>query len=174
MAPPAKKQRTALPALPTHKVSRSAFAATAAARTAAEATTQTAAPTVAHSALDGEDDYHPAQALPPTSNKTTRAITALAQMPSARAAEQRTTKALDLQRNSNRESYLAQCIGAVQTAPCKSCNKGQGPWKDCVVVPGFLNGSCANCHFGGEGTRCSLRPGKFISFSLSFLFSGYI
>jgi hypothetical protein len=122
---------------------------------------------------DDDDEYHPAQALPATSAKPSGAITALSKMPAARRADARTTKALDLQRSSNREAYLAQCVGAVQTAPCKSCLKGQGPWKGCVLVSGFLVGSCANCHYGGEGGRCSLRPRKFNHFRVSFFLLGY-
>jgi hypothetical protein len=94
-------------------------------------------------------------------------------MRAARHADPRTSKTLELQRSSNREAYLAQCVGAVQTAPCKSCLKGQGPWKGCVVVADFLKGSCANCHYNGEGQRCSFRPGKFIYFPLLFLISDF-
>jgi hypothetical protein len=41
-----------------------------------------------------------------------------------------------------------------------------------VVVAGFLKGSCANCHYNGDGRRCSFRPGKFIYFPLLFLIFG--
>ena len=132
-------------------------------------------PALAAAAADDDDDgdeYHPAQALPATSAKPSGAITALSKMPAARGADARTTKALDLQRSSNREAYLAQCVGAVQTVPCKSCLKDQGPWKGCVLVSGFLVGSCANCHYGGEGGRCSFRPCKFNHFPLPFLLFG--
>ena len=81
-------------------------------------------------------------------------------MRAARHAEPRTSKTLELQRSSNREAYLAQCVGAVQTASCKSCSKGHGPWKGCVVIAGYLKESYANCHYNGEGQRCSFRPGK--------------
>lgn len=36
-----------------------------------------------------------------------------------------------------------------------------GPWEECVVAVGFSGGACANCHYGGNSTRCSFR-GKFI------------
>jgi hypothetical protein len=69
---------------------------------------------------------------------------------------------------------VAQVVGAVQIKSCKSCRMKQGPWKDCVVVDGFLVGACANCHYGGKGVRCSLRPHrpcKFIHFwASSFIF----
>jgi hypothetical protein len=165
MAPPPTKKQKRIP-LPTTRTTRAgaprAAAAAAAAATEAPTTTQPAAPLELTVSPSDSDDYHPAQALPPTSNKTTGAITAFSQMRAARRADARTSKALELQRSSNREAYLAQCVGAVQTAPCKPCLKGQGPWKGCVVVTGFLKGSCANCHYNGEGRRCSFRPGKFI------------
>jgi hypothetical protein len=98
-----------------------------------------------------------------------RAFTALSLLRSACAAEARSSKTLDLLRHSNREAYLTQCVGAVSPTPCKSCSKGLGPWKQCCVAAGFLRGSCANCHYGGEGKRCSLRPGKLIQFPSTFL-----
>jgi Protein of unknown function (DUF3716) len=173
---PLKRKRTALPALPTDRVSRSARAAAAADPTT-YTTTQPAAPPAPPVSASDSDEYHPAEALPPTSKKTTGAITAFSQMRAARRADARTSKTLDLQRSSNREAYLAQCVGAVKTAPCKSCLKGQGPWQGCVVVAGFLKESCANCHYNGEGKRCSFRPGKFHPFFLIIfvfrMFFGY-
>jgi hypothetical protein len=168
-----KRKRNPLPAPPTNRVSRSAAAAAAAADPAADPTvpptTNTlwrAAPAAAaeeeeeEEEVEEEEEYHPAEALPPTSKKASRAITAFSQMHAVRRADARTSKTLELQRSSNREAYLAQCVGAVQTASCKSCSKGHGPWKGCVVVAGYLKESCANCHYNGEGQRCSFRPGK--------------
>jgi hypothetical protein len=126
--------------------------------------TATARPTAEEPDSSGEN-YHPAQALPTSSKKPSRAFTALSLLPSARAAEARSNKTLDLLRPSNREAYLAQCVGAVSATPCKSCSKGLGPWKQCCVVVDFLRGSCANCHYGGEGKRCSLRPRKLFHIS---------
>jgi hypothetical protein len=180
--PPAKKQKRAPVSSPsTTRETRAGRAA--AARPAAPAapagppTAPAASPTapatrpaaryVEEPDSDAEE-YHPAQALPP-STKPSRAFTALSLLPSARAAEARSNKTLDLLRPSNREAYLTQCVGAVSAAPCKSCSKGLGPWKQCCVAAGFLRGSCANCHYGGEGKRCSLRPGKLIQFPSTFL-----
>ena len=42
------------------------------------------------------------------------------------------------------------------------CERGDGPWDQCIIVPGFFGGSCANCHYGGEGTHCSFHAGKYI------------
>jgi hypothetical protein len=115
--------------------------------------------------------YHPAQALPPAS-KATRAFAGLSALPVLRSASLRASRpgALDLLRSSNREAYLAQCVGVASATPCKSCKKGTGPWVGCVAVAGFLRGSCANCHFGGLGSRCSLRSGK--SVYISFIIVG--
>ena len=151
-------------ALPTNTVSRSAAAAAAAtANPAALPTTNTpqrAARAAAAEEEEEEEEYHPAEALPPTSKKASGAITAFSQMRAARHADPRTSKTLELQRSSNREAYLAQCVGAVQTASCKSYSKGHGPWKGCVVVASYLKESYANCYYNGEGQRCSFRPGK--------------
>ena len=84
---PFKRKRAALPPLPTDRVSRSAAAAAA--------------------DDDDEEERHPAKALPPSSAKPSGAITALSQMPAARCANACTAKALDLQRSSNREAFLA-------------------------------------------------------------------
>jgi hypothetical protein len=92
--PSFKRKRTALPALPTDRVSRSVAAAT----------TSTTTQPAAHAAVAAEDDeeeHHLAEALPPTSTKPSGAIKALSQMPAARHADACTTKTLDLQRSSN-------------------------------------------------------------------------
>ncbi|KAK6592200.1 hypothetical protein H4I96_12060 [Botrytis cinerea] len=67
------------------------------------------------------------------------------------------------QNNTSVEAHLVQERGEVFTSRCNSCgNKGRpaGPWKECVALEGFLQGSCANCHVNNLGKRCSLRPQK--------------
>ena len=133
---PAEKKRKRTP-LPFTRPTRSSATAVAAAAAAAQAEEETEAeasssrPTTtpsAPAAEDSDDDaYHPAQALPPVSKKATAAFNSLAALPSARSAVGRTNKTLDLARPSNREAYLAQCVGVVSAAPCKSCRKGVGP-----------------------------------------------
>src|SRR5271157_5516919 len=173
--PPAKKQkRTALPsarktcafvaaaasasASVSASTSASASAAAAASATPAASSTTPATETAAPSADqqdNEEEDYHPAQSLPPSS-KPSSAFKALALLPLVCAAEARTSKTLDLLCTSNREAYLAQCISAVSAALCKSCSKGLSPWMQCCVVEGFLHSSCANCYYSGKGKCCSL------------------
>jgi hypothetical protein len=57
----------------------------------------------------------------------------------------------------NREAVLAQGRGLVAEAACKHCAGGHGPFNECVVLPGRLGGSCANCHYNSSGARCSFR-----------------
>jgi hypothetical protein len=69
---PFKRKRTALPSLPTDRVSRSAAAAASLARPAAPAATAAA------NDNDNDDkEQHLAEALPPSSAKPSGAITAL-------------------------------------------------------------------------------------------------
>jgi Protein of unknown function (DUF3716) len=132
---------------------------------------------------DNDDDvgdvanYHPAAALPPTDLKQSAAFTGLAAQPALRRPETRAAQgALNLDRMGNREAFLVQASGNAVPSACGLCAKRKGPWTECVVATGYLGGSCANCHYGAGGSKCSLRlPGKsklFIScVSFSNLFS---
>jgi hypothetical protein len=60
-------------------------------------------------------------------------------------------------RNLNLEADLCQKSGTVREPGCTRCNKGAGPWTECVTVDGFLQESCANCHYSGAGPDCSFR-----------------
>ncbi|KAH8585551.1 hypothetical protein B0O99DRAFT_148260 [Bisporella sp. PMI_857] len=55
----------------------------------------------------------------------------------------------------NVEAAMAFCVGEVQDPPCKHCAKKHGGFTKCVSVPGFLQGSCASCHYNRETKRCS-------------------
>jgi hypothetical protein len=83
---------------------------------------------------------------------------------------------LTLTRMGNREALLAQSVGALSPSACGLCTKRKGPWTECVVAAGYLNDSCANCHYGAGGAKCSLRSsGKlklllYIFYSRIFLF----
>lgn len=61
-------------------------------------------------------------------------------------------------RSENVEALLAQATGAqvVPDQACNHCQRGQGLFTSCVVVPGRLL-ECANCHWAGQGHRCSFR-----------------
>ena len=56
------------------------------------------------------------------------------------------------------EAFLAQIVGTEHAAdPCTHCASGSGVFAQCVTVEGLFSGSCANCHYGSEGARCSFR-----------------
>src|SRR5205814_1537750 len=136
-----------------------ASAAALAAAPAAAGANATAAASISAPPAAGS---HPTQALPPLPGNPTAAFTALAALPPLRAANLRRPRVLDLRRPSNREAYLGQCVGVASAAPCSHCARGYGPWDTCIVVTGQLLGSCANCHYGNEGKRCSLRRSKLL------------
>ena len=68
----------------------------------------------------------------------------------------------NLERMQNLEAAVGFAAGQLVEPPCTDCVAGYGQFAGCVRVEGFLHGSCTNYHYGGEGTRCSLR-GKFSS-----------
>jgi hypothetical protein len=57
------------------------------------------------------------------------------------------------------EAHLVQERGEISRSPCDACASktcSTGTWKECVVLDGFSEGSCANCHLEGRGAYCSL------------------
>jgi hypothetical protein len=60
----------------------------------------------------------------------------------------------------NCEAVLAYTRGQIMDGvhACHSCKRGRGPFTKCVIMNGYLSGSCSNCHYNNEGTRCSFRP----------------
>ena len=71
---------------------------------------------------------------------------------------------LNLGRRSNVEALVIHMVGDEAAKPCFHCNKGDGPWKYCIVKKGELNGACTNCWFNASGVRCTFH-GK-LSFPL--------
>jgi hypothetical protein len=59
----------------------------------------------------------------------------------------------------NCEAALAYSRGQVLDGAqaCRDCKRGRGPFTKCIVLSGFLKGSCSNCHYNAEGARCNLR-----------------
>jgi hypothetical protein len=60
----------------------------------------------------------------------------------------------------NIEAHLVQERGEISSSRCNLCADraySLRTWKECVVLDGFSQGSCANCHYGGKGANCSLR-----------------
>ena len=60
-------------------------------------------------------------------------------------------------------SALVQVVGFEAKTECTCCQRGQGPWPGCKVLPGFLNGACANCQNNGNRRRCSLCESTLIN-----------
>ncbi|OBT60181.1 hypothetical protein VE03_10424 [Pseudogymnoascus sp. 23342-1-I1] len=92
--------------------------------------------------------------------RRSRALTSLLALPDARHLEFRSLDPNDLPnlaRVQNLEAAIAYTVGEVAQPPCTMCVRGHGHFSECVLAAGFLSGSCANCHFGGEGRRCSFR-----------------
>ncbi|KAI1403046.1 hypothetical protein F4819DRAFT_252487 [Hypoxylon fuscum] len=60
----------------------------------------------------------------------------------------------------NHEAAYAQMCGIVlpPEQSCIDCQAKKGKFQHCVVVPGYLNGACANCHYNSAGRKCSHRP----------------
>lgn len=63
-------------------------------------------------------------------------------------------------RRQNREAGLAQTRGNITSEACDHCERGAGPFNQCVTVPDLLNGGCSNCHYMDRAYRCSLTPGN--------------
>ncbi|ELR05463.1 hypothetical protein GMDG_01758 [Pseudogymnoascus destructans 20631-21] len=88
-----------------------------------------------------------------------RALAAVLTLPDARHLEFR---ALDssgppnLVRMQNLEAAIGFTVGELVQPPCTDYVAGYGQFAGCVRVEGLLHESCTNCHFGGEGARCSL------------------
>lgn len=71
---------------------------------------------------------------------------------------------LNMSRRSNVEAFLGQLTGVSVVRPCKNCNKGHGPWNECIIYDGQMCGSCTNCWFNASGSRCTFH-GKLIIIS---------
>lgn len=75
---------------------------------------------------------------------------------------------------SNIEEARMQIAGTLAPIPCENCSRGNGKWVQCVVVTGYRGVTCcANCRWGGQGSRCQwheaqLQPPRV------FFFTGHI
>jgi hypothetical protein len=121
---------------------------------AAAATAAAAAATAANFAIGLPP---PPPALPALPARPTRTMASLALLAVRRVPVLRPGRTTNPARPANLEAELGQFTGQVHAAGCTHCAGGSGVWTVCVVVAGFFGGSCANCHYGSEGARCSLR-----------------
>jgi hypothetical protein len=97
------------------------------------------------------------QALLQANSKPTKAI---AKMELLRGVELRPGRNhINLFQPPNCEAALAYSRGQVMDGvqACRDCKRGRGPFTKCVILKGYLKGSCSNCHYSAEGARCSLR-----------------
>jgi hypothetical protein len=124
---------------------------------AAAATAATAAAIAANFAAGLPAAAAAAPALPPLPANPTRAMVALSLLAARRVPVLRPGRTTNPRRPANLEAELGQFTGQVHASGCTHCAGGAGVWTVCVVVAGFFGGSCANCHYGSEGARCSLR-----------------
>ena len=90
---------------------------------------------------------------------TTIVMEELHARPALRQPQQRTAdRIINLARTSNMEALLGQMVGA-EGGGCTHCTRARpaGPWDLFVTVDGVSGGSCVNCHYNNEGSRCSVR-----------------
>lgn len=59
-------------------------------------------------------------------------------------------------------SALVQVVGFEAKTACTCCQRGLGPWPGCKVLPGLLDGVCANCQ-NRNRQKCSLRESNPIN-----------
>ncbi|KAH0607935.1 uncharacterized protein H6S33_001987 [Morchella sextelata] len=77
--------------------------------------------------------------------------------PRLRPVTMRVQKAINVTRPVNLEAVLAQSRGVRAERECGPCSRGNGPFTECVVVPGMLRDSCSNCHYNHTSQRCTFR-----------------
>ncbi|KAI9654007.1 MAG: hypothetical protein M1829_001102 [Trizodia sp. TS-e1964] len=109
------------------------------------------------SSSDTEDEViQPFPAMPSRPTMAMRVLTAWTRL---RNPEQRSAEGLNLGPNANLEAVLLQIVGIKNEPGCRHCRRGNGKFVLCCSVPSVVEGSCGNCHWGNEGSCCSLRPG---------------
>jgi hypothetical protein len=87
---------------------------------------------------------------------------AMAKMELLRGVEFRPGRNIKLFDARNCEAALAYSRGQLieDYSACRSCRRGNGPFRKCIMMKGYMSGSCSNCHCNGGGKRCSFRNGK--------------
>ncbi len=115
-----------------------------------------------------------APATYPPLPKMTATSSAIAAMPVLRAVALRTGRSVNPNRPVNGEAIYAYMAGTIQTPACGHCVKNSGPFPLCVAVAGLLNGSCSNCHYNSEGSRCSFSGKSTFPSIFCFAVDGYL
>ncbi|RGP63088.1 hypothetical protein FLONG3_10029 [Fusarium longipes] len=86
--------------------------------------------------------------------------------------QRRPETALNMERRSNVEAFLAHLTGVPVERSCKNCAKGHGPWHECIIYDGQMCGSCTNCWFNASGSRCTFHEFYLRSGSYSYAVCG--
>ena len=81
----------------------------------------------------------------------------------------RTGRQFNALRSQNIEAWVCQEHGRLSGAECDHCKNSYGPFTCCVVFPGYIHESCANCHYGSTSSRCSIRKDISIRNSFDFI-----
>ncbi|KAI1768784.1 hypothetical protein GGR53DRAFT_353264 [Hypoxylon sp. FL1150] len=56
-------------------------------------------------------------------------------------------------------AYAAMCgIVLPPEHACENCRANRTVFTYCIVLPGYLKGSCVGCHYNNSGSRCTHRP----------------
>ncbi|KAI0180309.1 hypothetical protein GGR52DRAFT_237973 [Hypoxylon sp. FL1284] len=58
--------------------------------------------------------------------------------------------------------YAAMCgIVLPPDYRCKKCRNGYGVFACSIVLPSYLRGACAGCHYLAANNKCSFQPGTY-------------
>ncbi len=94
-------------------------------------------------------------------NKPSKKMMQLLELPSRRDVKMNVGKRgepriLYLNRPENIEAVLMQLTGDEPTEPCKKCQRGMGPFGECIVSEMANYGACAGCYSTRRARECSL------------------
>lgn len=63
--------------------------------------------------------------------------------------------AYEFRRDDKINAAFAHVAGEIQTRPCESCKRNNGPFMGCVVASGFATSACTNCAIGWHAKNCN-------------------
>ena len=56
----------------------------------------------------------------------------------------------------SRRAVWTQLRGQVNPEPCGGCARKNGPFAECISVPGEMGGACGNCDWSAHSRDCTL------------------
>ncbi|KAH8155055.1 uncharacterized protein LAJ45_00064 [Morchella importuna] len=139
--------------------------------------TPTPTPTPSNAFTDGTATFVPLSAAEyAVANKLIKnhAGSILLPRPRLRPITMRVHKPIKITRPLNLEAVLAQSRGVKANYECGPCAKGNGPFTECVIVPGMLRSSCSNCHYNNASQRCTFRTALGTPVSTDMIPAEYI